>query len=423
MIIKQAFKALCFTTILVFSGCGGGGGSSSSDSDNSTSVTAVDGYIKDANVTDDLGQVAKYSSNGKYIFANSPKYPLYLTGGRLEDTNASFDINMSVSDGVSKVISPITTFLDNNDTLRGKLTNAGFDRLSTIEDFSVDYINTNDTNLAKLSQLLYTMLKDDNLTQTFKSNIAENEQNLTNLFARAKIDVNNSSLSGKFKMTLLLDKISSYTGDASDVESSIKNYKNSVISSLEDGTTYLFKTISSQCYKKNTPTNTINCSDTDAIGDEKYRYGIDSNYTRDDINKTVTDNITKLMWQDDKNISRRWLTVDNYNSCEANNSSSACTDTSGYTATTYCGGLSLDGYTNWRLPTIDELRSINNISLDGSNISPEFKNITLDTFYWSSSLYSKIATKAWVLSFNDSGEYGNLKNNEYSVRCVRKIDE
>ena len=93
-------------TGVVFTGCSSGG---DSNSPTSTTITAVDGYIKNATVKDSSGQIATYISQGRYSFANSPQYPLTLTGGMYVDTNVSFDINMTAQSGL--VISPITTFL------------------------------------------------------------------------------------------------------------------------------------------------------------------------------------------------------------------------------------------------------------------------------------------------------------------------
>lgn len=164
---KYILTTLLFALTLSFNACSSGGGNSSSTTNGGstgTDVTALDGYIKNATIKDASGQTATYSGmGGKYTFASSVAYPLTLTGGTYEDTNVSFDINMSCSSGT--VISPITTFIDGNSTVLGKLANLALSgNPATLSDFSVDYVAINNTDLAKLAQLLYVVEKDANLT-------------------------------------------------------------------------------------------------------------------------------------------------------------------------------------------------------------------------------------------------------------------
>ena len=165
---KITFLALLIPFTLLFTGCE----STSANTDaGSNTITALDGYIKDANITDGAGQVGVYTSSGQYTFANSITYPLTLTGGMLEDTNTTFDINMTAQEG-ALVISPITTFLENNSTLLESFVNINLG-LSTLSDFSVDYIKTNNSDLAKLSQLLYAAQRDSNLYLSVKRKLAD----------------------------------------------------------------------------------------------------------------------------------------------------------------------------------------------------------------------------------------------------------
>ncbi len=78
----------------------------------------------------------------------------------MEDTNLTFDINLTASSG--DVISLVTTFIDNNTTIEN--------RLKTIMgvDLRGDYTEGNNTDLVKLSQLCYALLNDNNLAETFK---------------------------------------------------------------------------------------------------------------------------------------------------------------------------------------------------------------------------------------------------------------
>ena len=377
---KGILSSIAISSLLLFSGCGG---TSTTSSSTSTTITAVDGYIKDANITDNLGQKATYSgANGKYTFSSSPSYPLHLTGGKLLDTNASFDINMTAQSG-STIISPITSFLGNDSTLLSKFANLGLNK-SLITDFEVDYINTNDTNLSKLSQLLYAILKDANLTTTFKNSIASNEQNLSNLFIKAKISINSSSYKAKRKMKYFLNKIEDFNESASNMESFIKSFKNLLNSSSNDGNRTILKTGQTTSYVSN--------------DDGNLSRGIVRSYT-DNGDGTVSDNATTLIWQkEDDNITRNWSQSSNY-----------------------CINLNLGGSTSWRLPTLEELFQLLDFGIPSPAINSIF--INTKTIYWSSTADALGFLSAWNISF-----YTHLSNHALMgstvmyVRCVRSAN-
>ena len=190
-----------------------------------TIVTAVDGYIKNAAVRDALGARATYSSNGKYIFPSSPVYPITLSGGVIDKTGVMFDINMSVSDGSSLLLSPITTFLGNDSALLATFSNLDLNR-STFEDFSIDYVATDNTSLAKLSQILYVILRDANLTAIFKQTLlSTTPTTLNDVFTLAEADINASKTIGteeRVQSRALLNKVETYTGNTTTLESFIE---------------------------------------------------------------------------------------------------------------------------------------------------------------------------------------------------------
>ena len=134
-------------------------------------ITLLDGYIKDATVVDADGQVASYSgTGGKYTFSSQPTYPITASGGSYEETNVSVDINLSCTTG--SVISPITTFLDGNETLANLFGDLGLNGGPyDVSEFSVDYIADPNSDLAKLAQLLAIVLKDPAMTQYLKENM------------------------------------------------------------------------------------------------------------------------------------------------------------------------------------------------------------------------------------------------------------
>ncbi len=136
--------------------------------------------------------------------------------------------------------------------------------------------------------------------------------------------------------------------------------------------------------------------------DGTYQKGTTHSFSRDDVNGTVTDVASGLMWQDD-----------------------AIGSTMNWTAAgTHCDGLTLSGYTNWRLPTIEELVSITDKSIasPGPVIFSAFQN-TAASIYWSSTADASSTSFAWGMNFGNGDDYANgNKTNSYYVRCVRETD-
>jgi hypothetical protein len=116
----------------------------------------------------------------------------------------------------------------------------------------------------------------------------------------------------------------------------------------------------------------------------------------DNKNGTVTDHGTGLMWQkaDDGNT-RNWLD-----------------------ALAYCEGLSLGDYSDWRMPDIQELRSIINYTRYAPAIDTSF--FLCRTFiYWSATSYAFEPANALGISFLDGVDGWIGKSLTPYVRCVR----
>ncbi|MBS9782388.1 MAG: DUF1566 domain-containing protein [Arcobacter sp.] len=134
------------------------------------------------------------------------------------------------------------------------------------------------------------------------------------------------------------------------------------------------------------------------------------------VGESVVDKVTKIQWQDD--IETR--TAKKVYILNENCSDEGCSDTSGDTAETYCKNLKLGGYTNWRIPTLNELLSI----VDRNNephINSSFQNTSYSD-YWSSEeddIYSSTMNK--VLDFYNGYSSREKRTSKQNIRCVRDI--
>ena len=154
--------------------------------------------------------------------------------------------------------------------------------------------------------------------------------------------------------------------------------------------------------------NTQSCAGTDPLpktgqtiiytnyDDGWYQTGETRSYSRS--NDIVTGHLTGLMWQDDADadtVEKTWQEAKNY--CEAK---------------------SLGGYTDWYLPSIDELILITDSGRYGPAIDPVFQNVAT-SYYWSSTNRASVTSKAWNVYFYHGDDDWEYKTNTYYVRCVR----
>ena len=361
---------IVLTTLgLLFIGCGGG------DSSSPTDVTVVDGYIKYAVVNDSAGLTAIYSgANGKYTFSDTPTYPIMVSGGKLEGSDLEFDIEMK-SD--SAVISPITTFLHNNkyddEVLENfKLMNLG---ATTASEFSVDYIESDDQTLAKVSQVLYTMLKNDTQASEFKDQVVSGEISSLDLFfakASESIEASSDTLEKKQQYRNLLTLVKSLDIAPAEFEEKIKFFKNAV--------SY----------------NPLTIGDYEPI--PLVLQYLNKTYTRDDTDFTVEGIASDIegdkLWQDglDQNT----------------------TIMSHLFARSYCNNLSaVTGYGSWRLPSAGELSDIvdKNTSNQITSAIDGFEYVA-KARYWTSD--PKI-----VIDFKYRDDYAETNSSSlYYVRCI-----
>ena len=121
-------------------------------------------------------------------------------------------------------------------------------------------------------------------------------------------------------------------------------------------------------------------------------------FKRDNAKEIVIDADSKLVWQDDT---------------EAKSIKKGLVD-----AKNYCYKLTLATYTNWRLPSIEELEMIADITHSNPAINKEFKNIKSDFYISASPRLSDIDTILYM-DFSNGHKYEASRRGRGYVRCVR----
>ncbi|MBF0099928.1 MAG: DUF1566 domain-containing protein, partial [Desulfobacterales bacterium] len=111
---------------------------------------------------------------------------------------------------------------------------------------------------------------------------------------------------------------------------------------------------------------------------------------------TVTDKDTGLMWQKDDVVGKSWKD-----------------------AMAYCENLTLAGYSDWRLPNLNELLSIS----DKSKGYPAMNSLFSchSPYYWASTTFVYRTDYAWCVGFTDGYDNGiaDFKTRSYNLRAVR----
>jgi hypothetical protein len=95
-------------------------------------------------------------------------------------------------------------------------------------------------------------------------------------------------------------------------------------------------------------------------------------------------------------------------------------------AAQFCRGLQLGGFDDWYLPSRDELMMLwRNLSPLRKNTPDLFREDGTEAFdttwYWSSTEYAQYSYGAWVVGFDNGGQYGVNKLDDYGVRAVRRL--
>lgn len=160
-------------------------------------------------------------------------------------------------------------------------------------------------------------------------------------------------------------------------------------------------------------TGMINSHITQDDGDVQYGVLWPSTRFSDNGDNTISDELTGLMWEKVPSVSK--FTWQN--------------------ALIYAAALDTAGYTDWRLPNVNELASLLNANTyDNESFleSHGFQNLYED-YYWSSTTFAPDSDYAWIVdlgpaghgsgaidSFNKNGEYNNISQLvTYRSICVR----
>ena len=115
----------------------------------------------------------------------------------------------------------------------------------------------------------------------------------------------------------------------------------------------------------------------------------------------VTDSKTGLAWQDNNDTNgtqRTWQE-----------------------AIDYCEALDLGGHSDWRLPNVNELKTIIDRTKTQPAIVDGFEYVGSSNYgsYWSSSTFKGLEGNAWVVLFDYGVVLGYGKDYSGYVRCVR----
>ncbi len=111
------------------------------------------------------------------------------------------------------------------------------------------------------------------------------------------------------------------------------------------------------------------------------------------------DDKTGLVWQDNQDVAKN--------------------DMMQKEAIAYCQNLKLDGFDDWRLPTLKEAYTIVDLTQERPALKKGFE-VRSDERFWTSTSFAKNAEKeAWRISMSYGEAEPYNKNRTYRVRCVR----
>lgn len=128
----------------------------------------------------------------------------------------------------------------------------------------------------------------------------------------------------------------------------------------------------------------------------------------------IKDNLTGLYWE-----GKPASGVRAYTNTYSNAGDSSASDASTYV--TAVNAAALCGFSDWRLPTRDELQGLVDYALVNPNANLDvtwFPN-TLLSSYWSATAYVGASTKAWYVSFANGSVSSGARSGKQALRLVR----
>ncbi len=86
---------------------------------------------------------------------------------------------------------------------------------------------------------------------------------------------------------------------------------------------------------------------------------------------------------------------------------------------TYCGALLVNGETDWRVPTIVELRTIIDRTVSGPAINSTIFPNTPSDWFWATPGAGGSTSEIWSVYFSEGKSEGSTNTNSFRVRCVK----
>ncbi len=111
------------------------------------------------------------------------------------------------------------------------------------------------------------------------------------------------------------------------------------------------------------------------------------------------DDKTGLVWQDDQAVLENEMKHED--------------------AVTYCHDLELDGFDDWRLPTLKEAYTIVDMRQDRPALKRGFEIRSDERFWTATTFIDNPEKEAWRLSMSYGEAEPYTKKRDYHVRCVR----
>lgn len=126
-------------------------------------------------------------------------------------------------------------------------------------------------------------------------------------------------------------------------------------------------------------------------------YASSINYEKS--NNIVIDDKNKIMWQDNTEVTNYLETLTS--------------------AKVYCNILVLNGYIDWKMPTIKEMQNIVDVS-ERRSIDKNFKYLK-PNIYITNTVFKNNENEIWAIDFSNGKTILVSKTKKNYIRCVRDI--